>query len=243
MPDLSVFMMKAFQITVMDLVLSGDNIGVIALATRNLPPKHAKFASFIGIFAAMLLRIVFACFLVYILAIQWLPIRLIGGLLLVKITYDFIKPESSEENKPKLNEECAVESTIEDTNMHTSNKFMTAVFSIVVADITMSLDNVLAIASLADGSIVLIILGLILNVPIIFFGSQLVAKLMNKYPIVTYIGAAILAHTAFKMIFEDRLTINLLAPVVVQIISYGAALLTIIYGIYIVKKQQSPVNS
>lgn len=243
MPDLSLFMMKALQITIMNLVLSGDNIGVIALATRNLPPKHAKSASFIGIFAAMMLRILFTCFLVYILAIQWLPIRLVGGLLLVKITYDFIKPEVSEENKVQLNEECAVESNIEENNVHASKKFTKAVFSIIAADITMSLDNVLAIASLADGSMILIIFGLILNVPIIFFGSQLVAKLMNKYPIVTYIGAAILAHTSFKMIFEDRLTINLVAPVVVQIISYGAALLTIIYGIYIVKKQQSPVNS
>lgn len=217
----TIFMMSALQITLMNLVLSGDNIGVIALATRNLPPKHARSASFIGIFAAMFLRIIFTCFLAYILMIQWLPIRLVGGILLIKITYDFIKPESN----------------VEDTKVRTSNKFTGAVFSIIAADITMSLDNVLAIASIADGNTTLIIFGLVLNIPIIFFGSQLVAKLMNKYPIVTYIGAAILAHTSFKLLFEDNLTVNLLTPMMVNIISYGAAVLTIIYGLYITNKQ------
>jgi YjbE family integral membrane protein len=205
----------------MDLVLSGDNIGVIALATRNLPPKHAKSASFIGVFAAVFLRIIFTCCLAYILRIQWLPIRLIGGILLIKITFDFIKPESSQE----------------DTKVRTSNKFMGAVFSIIAADVTMGLDNVLAIASISDGNTTLIIFGLVSNIPIIFFGSQIVAKLMNKYPIVTYIGAAILAHTSFKLLFEDNLTINLLTPVMVNFISYGAAVLTVIYGLYIINKQ------
>jgi YjbE family integral membrane protein len=228
MEDLTIFMMKALQITLMNLVLSGDNIGVIALATRNLPQKHAKSASFIGIFAAMFLRIVFTCLLTYILLIQWLPIRLIGGLILIKITFDFIKPESNKEDKSESNED--------DKSVRASNKFTRAIFSIIAADITMSLDNVLAIASLADGSTILIIFGLVLNIPIIFFGSQLVAKLMNKYPIVTYIGAAILAHTSFKLIFEDNLTINLLTPVAVHAISYGAAVLTIIYGLYITNK-------
>lgn len=222
MESLSVFMVKAIQITMLDLVLSSDNIGVIALATRNLPKKHAKTATFIGIFAAMFLRVIFACFLTYILMIQWLPIKLVGGILLVKITYDFIKPQSNKE----------------DLKVSSSNKLMGAIFSIIAADVTMSLDNVLAIASLADGSTVLIIFGLILNVPIIFFGSQIVSKLMIKYPIATYIGAAILAHTSFKMLFEDRLTVNLLSHSMVNIVSYGAAVLTIIYGFYIINKSK-----
>lgn len=220
MENLTTFMIQVLQITLLDVVLSGDNIGVIALATRNLPEKHAKSASLIGVFAAVFLRIIFACLVTYILMIDWLPIRLIGGLILIKITFDFIKPESKEEN----------------VTVHTSNKFMGAVISIVAADATMSLDNVLAIASLANGNNLLIIFGLILNIPIIFFGSQFVAKLMKKYPIVTYIGAAVLAHTSFKLLFEDNLTINLFSPVIVNIISYGAAVLTIIYGLYKIKK-------
>ncbi|MBP2031884.1 YjbE family integral membrane protein [Clostridium algifaecis] len=220
MENLTAFIIQALQITLLDVVLSGDNIGVIALATRKLPEKYARSASLIGVFAAVLLRIIFACLVTYILMIDWLPIRLIGGIILIKITFDFIKPESKED----------------DINIHTSNKFMGAVISIVAADATMSLDNVLAIASLADGNDLLIIFGLILNIPIIFFGSQFVANLMKKYPIVTYIGAAILAHTSFKLLFEDNLTRNLFSPVIVNIISYGAAVLTIVYGLYIIKK-------
>ncbi|MBV4419382.1 TerC family protein [Clostridium tyrobutyricum] len=223
MENLMPFVIKALQITLLDIVLSGDNIGVIALATRNLPKKHAKSASLIGVISAVVLRIIFACLVTYILMVEWLPIRLIGGIILVKITFDFIKPNKKEE----------------DVNVHNSNKFWGAVLSIVAADATMSLDNVLAIASVAEGHDLLIIFGLILNIPIIFFGSQLVANLMKKYPIVTYIGAAVLAHTSFKMIFEDRLTHNLLSPTMVNVVSFGAAALTILYGIYVINKAKT----
>ncbi|MBA5850274.1 TerC family protein [Clostridium sp. cel8] len=226
MENLTAFIISGLQITLLDIVLSGDNIGVIALATRNLPKKHAKAASLIGVMAAVILRIIFACLITYILMIDWLPIRLVGGVILIYITINFIKPEKKDDDDLNV-------------HMHTSNKFIGAIFSIVAADATMSLDNVLAIASLADGHTGLIIFGLIVNIPIIFFGSQIVANLMNKYPIVTYIGAAILAHTSFKLIFEDRLTRNLLSPMAVNLISYGAALLTIIYGIYIINKSSS----
>ncbi len=210
----------AFQITLLDIVLSGDNIGVIALATKDLPEKYAKKASAIGVFAAVMLRIVFACFLTYILMIEWLPIKLIGGLLLIKITWNFIKPSSEVEN-------CHV---------NHSTKFIGAIWSIIIADATMSLDNVLAIAGAADGNIVLIIFGLALNIPIIFFGSQYVAKLMNKHPIVTYIGGAVLAHTAFKMLLEDKLIIPFVPNILELLIPYAVAILTMAYGFYIVSK-------
>lgn len=226
MENLTAFILSAFQITLLDIVLSGDNIGVIALATKNLPKKHAKAASLIGVISAVVLRIIFACLITYILMIEWLPIRLVGGIILIYITVSFIKPQKVHEDSTNI-------------HMHTSNKFTGAVLSIVAADATMSLDNVLAIASLAHGNNALIVFGLILNIPIIFFGSQLVADLMNKYPIVTYIGAAILAHTSFKMIFEDSLTKNLLSPIGVNVVSYGAAVLTIIYGIYCIRKSSS----
>lgn len=208
--------MGAFQITLLDIVLSGDNIGVIALATKNLPPKHAKLVSAIGVFAAVLLRIIFTCFVSYILMIQWLPIKLVGGLLLLKITWNFIKP-GNEENK---------------THVNSSNKFIGAISNIILADATMSLDNVLAIAGAAHGNIVLIVFGLLLNIPLIFFGSQYVAKLMQKYPIVTYIGGAILAHTSFKMLLEDNLIASFMPDIMEFIIPFAAALITIIYGMY-----------
>lgn len=224
MDNLTVFLIGALQITLLDIVLSGDNIGVIALATRDLPKKHAKSASIIGVFAAIFLRIVFACLITYILLIKWLPIKLIGGILLIKITWNFIKPEP-----PKL-QEAAV---------NTSNKYWSAVSSIVLADAAMSLDNVLAIAGTAQGHIGLIIFGLALNIPIIFFGSQYVAKIMNKHPITIYIGGAILAHTSFKMLLEDNLLHNFTSPMMINIISFSAAIIVLLYGLYTINKPVS----
>jgi len=223
MSDLGTFLLGALQITLLDIVLSGDNIGVIALATKDLPEKYAKKASAIGVFAAVSLRIIFACLITYILMVEWLPIRLVGGLLLIKITWNFIKSDNEEEN----------------TNVHVSTKFMGAIWSIIIADVTMSLDNVLAIASAAEGSMVLIVFGLILNIPIIFFGSQYVAKLMNKHPIVTYIGGSVLAHTAFKMLLEDKLISSYIPNIIELTVPYAAALFTIIYGLYIINKPKN----
>lgn len=223
MSELGTFLLGAMQITLLDIVLSGDNIGVIALATKDLPEKYAKKASAIGVFAAVSLRIIFACLITYILMIEWLPIKLVGGLLLIKITWNFIKGDTAEE----------------DTNVHVSKKFSGAIWSIIIADVTMSLDNVLAIAGAAEGSLVLIVFGLVLNIPIIFFGSQYVAKLMNKHPLVTYIGGAVLAHTAFKMFLEDRLITPYIPHIAAVAVPYAAALFTIIYGFYIINRPRN----
>lgn len=223
MGDLGTFLIGALQITLLDIVLSGDNIGVIALATKNLPEKYAKRASAIGVFAAVSLRIIFACLITYILMIKWLPIKLVGGLLLIKITWNFIKEDTEEEH----------------SSVKVSSKFMGAVWSIIIADVTMSLDNVLAIAGAAHGSIFLIVFGLILNIPIIFFGSQYVARLMNKHPFVTYIGGAVLAHTSFKMLLEDNLLVPYVPHLLASLIPYAAALLTLVYGAYAINRPKT----
>ncbi|PRR85452.1 TerC family protein [Clostridium luticellarii] len=238
MDNLATFLSGALQITLLDIVLSGDNIGVIALATRDLPKKHAKLASMIGVFTAVFMRILFACLITYILMIEWLPIKLVGGILLIKITWNFISPNSKKSRKKKITP---------------TGKYLAAVSSIVIADITMSLDNVLAIAGAAEGHIWLIVFGLMLNIPIIFFGSQYVARLMKKHPIIIYIGGAILAHTAFKMLLEDRLLASYVSPVIANVISFGFALIVLLYGLYITtrpvsvslkefKQQHSKVN-
>lgn len=220
MSNLITMAIGAFQITLLDIVLSGDNIGVIALATRNLPKELAKKASIIGVTAAVLLRIIFACLVTYILMIQWLPIKLVGGLLLIKITWDFIKPDNNSNN----------------VVVHSSQKLFSAVTSIILADITMSLDNVLAIAGAAAGNIVLIIFGLLLNIPIIFLGSQYVAKLMQKHKIVIYIGGAILAHTAFSMLLNDPIIKSRVSYTLIKYFPYAASILVFLYGIYIVTR-------
>ncbi|OPJ59336.1 TerC family protein [Clostridium oryzae] len=220
------FLLGVLEITLLDLTLCGDNIGVIALATRNLPKKFAKLASIIGISVAIILRIYFAACISVFLNIKWLPIKFFGGIILIKVTWDLIKPQKAKENK----------------EIGDNEKFWDAVISVVVADISMSLDNVLAIAGAANGNFMLIVFGILLNIPIIFWGSQVVVNVMNKYGIVIYIGAAILAYTSIKMIIEDDFVgkyihiSNLAAGLLPKIF----ALITMVYGLYVIycrKKQ------
>ncbi|WP_407309664.1 YjbE family putative metal transport protein [Desulfosporosinus sp. SB140] len=150
-----------FQIALINLVMSGDNLGIIALAIKNLPREYAKKASATGIIGAILLRIFFTLIITLIMRIDWLPIKLIGGIVLIKITWDFIKPQEKEQTLLEKS----------------SATFWSAVLSIILADIAISLDNVLVIGVAAKGNIWLIIWGLLINVPIIFFGSQL----LNQY--------------------------------------------------------------
>jgi len=225
MEGIMLFMLGALKITILDLTLSGDNIGIIALATKNLSPEYAKKASFIGISGAIGLRVIFACIITQIMNIQWLPIKLVGGLILVKITWDFIKPECQ-------GEDCKVKK---------ADKFWEAVAIIIIADISMSLDNVIAIASTADGNVSLIIIGILINIPIIFYGSQFVSNLMKNHPIVIYLGGAILAHTSFKMILEDNITIKYLGldPIFTTIIPLLLGICVFIYGYVTLRKNHS----
>lgn len=217
MESLILIITGVLKITLLDIVLSGDNIGVIALATKDLPEKMAKKASFIGVIAAITLRIIFACIVTYILMIEWLPIRLVGGIILIIITWHLIKPQKETELK-----------------RNTSNSFKYAIYSIVFADLTMSLDNVLAIAGSANGNLYLIVFGLLLNIPIIFYGSIYVSMIMKKHPIVIYVGAAVLAHAAFEMLLSDRLLSNIVPLYISHYLPYAAALITLIYGFYII---------
>lgn len=215
------------KITLLDIVLSGDNIGIIALATKDLPEKLAKKASFIGVIFAIVLRIIFSCFITYILMVEWLPIKLFGGIILIIITIDFIKP--------KINSESVKQKSV--------HGFWRAIYSIVFADLTMSIDNVLAIAGSANGNIFLIIFGLLLNIPIIFLGSVYVANIMKKHPFVIYIGGAILAHTAFDMFLHDKLMLSIIPEFFILYIPYAIAIIIIAYGYYITSLEKDNLRS
>ncbi|HYF84288.1 MAG TPA: TerC family protein [Clostridia bacterium] len=221
MDNILALIVGALQITILDLTLCADNIGIIALATKNLPAEYSKKATIYGISGAIGLRIIFACFMTLLLTVSAIPIKLIGGLLLVKITWDFIKPCNDEE-------ECS--------NVKQASKFWEAVGIIIIADVSMSLDNVLAIAGAANGNIWLIVFGIALNIPVLFFGSQYVSNLMKKYRIAIYIGGAVLAHTAFKMIFEDSIVYSHIPHLFGIIFPWLAAAAILLYGIYVVKK-------
>lgn len=224
MENILAFIVGALQITILDLTLCADNIGVIALATKNLPVEYSRKATIYGISGAIGLRILFACFMTLLLNISTVPIKLIGGLLLVKITWDFIKPSNDDE-------ECA--------HVKQASKFWEAVGVIIIADVSMSLDNVLAIAGAANGHLWLIVFGIALNIPVLFFGSQYVSNLMKKYKLAIYIGGAVLAHTAFKMIFEDSIVYARTPHLFGVVFPWLIAVVTLIYGIYTIKKSKA----
>ncbi|TDT46097.1 YjbE family putative metal transport protein [Fonticella tunisiensis] len=197
----------------------------MALATRNLPEKYAKNASILGIGAAVMLRILFASFITIIVSIQWLPVKLLGGILLIKITWDFIKPQKDE-----------------DTEIKAANRFWEAVGIIIIVDISMSLDNVLAIAGAANGRIEFIVFAILLNIPILFFGSRFVSNLMEKYTLVIYMAGAILAHTALKMIMEDKLIAVHLSHKIIVVFPWIIALVVLTFGFYVSRNSSLPTG-
>lgn len=176
------------QIIAIDLVLGGDNAIVIALACKNLPEKQRKLGIFYGALGAIVLRVIMVFFASALLLISGL--KIIGGILLFWIGIKLIL-DSKKENA---------------LNITQGNNLFEAIKTIIIADFVMSLDNSVAIAGAADGNIYLVIFGLLLSVPIIIWGSNIILKLIDKYPIIIYLGSALLGWIAGDMIQTDIFT-------------------------------------
>ncbi|MBD8067519.1 TerC family protein [Bacillus sp. PS06] len=171
-----------------DIVLGGDNAIVIALACRNLPEKQRNKAIVLGAVLAIILRIICTILAVFLLKVPFL--QFVGGCFLILIAYKLLTDHHEEENKIRAGVSLSA-----------------AVKTIVIADLVMGLDNVIAVAGAAHGRIHLVVLGLIVSIPIIIWGSKLILFIMERFPIFIYAGAAILAYTAGKMIVhEERLS-------------------------------------
>jgi YjbE family integral membrane protein len=186
------FLSALAAIIVIDLVLAGDNAIVIALAARNLPPKLRTKAVIWGTVGAIAVRTAMTLVVVWLLKVPGL--LLIGGALLVWIAW-------------KLLADCREEGA-ESCNAATG--FWSAMKTIIVADALMGLDNVLAIAGAAQGSFLLVVLGLLISIPIVICGSQLILKWVERFPAIVYIGAGVLAWTAVKMMTGEPLVQPLL---------------------------------
>jgi YjbE family integral membrane protein len=186
------FFSALLAIIVIDLVLAGDNAIVIAMAARNLPAHLQKKAIIWGAVGAIAVRSAMTLVVVYLLKIPGL--MLIGGLLLVWIAYRLLNPE--QEN---------------DEHGNASTTFWGAMKTIVIADAIMGLDNVLAVAGASHGSYVLVVLGLLISIPVVIWGSTQILKLVERYPSVTYLGAAVLAWTAAKMMISEPISQEWLA--------------------------------
>lgn len=258
MNELLLFLTAGLQITLLDIVLSGDNVGLIALAIRNLPKEQAKMASLVGVAGAIGFRILFASIFTTLITIQWLPLKLIGGLLLLKITWDLLKtaPQESQQNVltdevPPQEQEKGLLSSPAPAEPNTNIDlvppkslahpgFWKAVSTIILADLSMSLDNVLAVGGAANGNVGLIAFGITLNLPLLFFGSQYVADLMNKYRLIIYIGAGVLIHTALAMILEEHLLTPYIPHLVAVVVPWVIALCVLVHGYFSTRKKPEP---
>ncbi|AMX84499.1 hypothetical protein GS3922_12960 [Geobacillus subterraneus] len=198
------FWTALLSIIIIDLVLAGDNAIVIGLAARNLPKHQQKKAIIWGTAGAVVVRALATIFVVWLLKIPGL--LLVGGLLLVWIAYKLLVEEKGHDD------------------IEAGGSLWEAMRTIIIADALMGLDNVLAVAGAAHGSFLLVILGLLISVPIMVWGSTLILKWIERFPIIITIGAGVLAWTASKMIVGEPFLKEYFAN---PVIKYGFELLVV----------------
>ena len=200
-------------IILIDLVLAGDNAIVIALAARSLPPHLQKKAIMWGTVGAIAVRTVMTIGVVWLLKVPGL--MLVGGLGLLWIAYKLLADTGEKEHSGPV-----------------ANTFWGAMKTIMVADALMGVDNVLGVAGAAHGSFDLVVIGLLISVPIVVFGSTLVLKLVERFPSIMYVGAAVLAFTAGKMIVNEKVLAQFFkGPDTAHLVAYWAVCILAIVGV------------
>jgi YjbE family integral membrane protein len=177
------FWLALVQIMLINIVLSGDNAVVIALACRSLPPEQQKRAIMFGSVGAIVLRVVLTFFAVFLLGLPYL--KLVGAVLLLWIGVGLLKGDDGEEE------------------LEGHSNLVAAIKTIIVADLVMSLDNVIGVAAAAKGNVVLLVVGLVVSIPLIIYGSTIILKLMNRFPLIITAGAALLGWVAGEMAVSD----------------------------------------
>jgi len=187
------FIVSLGSIVVVDLALSGDNAVVIAAAAKSLAPNLRKRALIAGAACAVITLVVAAVFATRLLHVRFL--QLVGGIAILWIAVNLFREEPAQESSAAR-----------------VAGFWKAMWFIIVADVTMSTDNILATAALAQGNLKLLMFGLGISIPIVVFASGLLAALMDKYPVIVYIGAALLGRVAGQMIMTDAFMEQMFAP-------------------------------
>jgi YjbE family integral membrane protein len=177
------FWVGLLKIIGVNIILSGDNAVVIALAARSLPPRQQKAAVLWGSGAAVVMRIILTVFAVALLTLPWL--KLVGALLLFWIGIKLLVPEEGGDD------------------IDAASNLWSAVKTILIADLVMSIDNVIAVAAAAGGSLTLLILGLAISIPLVIFGSTMLLHLMERWPVIITIGGGLLGFVAGEMLVTD----------------------------------------
>ena len=223
------FWLAVGQIIMIDILLGGDNAVVIALACRNLPGKQRTKGIIYGTMGAIILRVILIAFALALLAIPYL--KIVGAVLLLWIGVKLLQPEDEG-----------------DHTISSSDKLWAAVKTVIIADLVMSVDNVLAIAGAAQGAhqqhqLPLVIFGLLVSIPIIVGGSQLVLKLMERFPVVITLGAMLLGWIAGQMAYSDPAIKLYLpeAPFWAYVVAAAGALLVLVTG-KVMQARQAPAD-
>lgn len=186
------FWVDVAKIIMIDLLLSGDNAVVIALACRNLPADQRKRGILFGVVGAIVLRVVLTFFAVSLLSLPYL--KLIGAFLLIWIGVKLLLPEDDHD----------------EGSITADTRLFGAVKTIIIADFVMSLDNVLGVAAAAHGNLILLVFGLLISIPLIAWSSQLVLKVIDRFPLVINAGGALLGYVAGEMLLSEAMFAPLL---------------------------------
>ncbi|MCZ8252905.1 MAG: TerC family protein [Hylemonella sp.] len=225
------FWIAVGQIILIDILLGGDNAVVIALACRSLPPEQRRKGIIWGTAGAIILRVILIAFALALLAVPYL--KLVGAILLIWIGVKLLIPEDEDAHG----------------NIQASDKLWGAVKTIIVADLVMSVDNVIAIAGAAQGAgeqhqLPLVIFGLLVSIPIIVWGSQLVLKLMDRFPIIITLGGMLLGWIAGTMAHSDPAVVDYLPQEKVWNYGFGiaGALLVLVVG-KLAQKKRAPAEA
>lgn len=216
----AVFWSAFGSILLANIVLSGDNAVVIAMAARSLKPEQRNKAIFWGSAAAIVMRIVLTLVAIQLLSLPYL--KIVGAILLVYIGVDLLKGGGDEDGHGKE-----------------INSMGAAIRTILIADLVMSLDNVLAVAAAAKGNMPLLILGLLISIPLIIFGSTLLMKVMEKFPVIITIGAGLLGFLAGEMLLTDPAFVGFFGKLDEQTILFGGiigAAIVIGLGLWLQKR-------
>jgi YjbE family integral membrane protein len=217
-----VFLLGALQIIVIDLVLAGDNALVIAMAVRRLPGRERRLATILGAAGAVAMRVPLTFVASRLLTVEFL--KMAGGLFVLWIALKVLVDAS----EPP---ETAV----------APSRLLKAVWYVMFADLTMSVDNILAIAGTAKGSLTLIFFGLAVSIPFVVLSSNLLANLMNRYPVLVYLGIGILGKVAGDMVLTDGFVARVLAPsqTTIYIVDGVLAVGLILTGLLVCRKKRN----
>jgi len=220
------FWVAAFEIIVINILLSGDNAVVIALACRNLPPKQKWWGIFWGVVGAVVLRIILTFFAVQLLTLPYL--QTIGALLLLWIGVKLIAEDEGGD----------------DHDVAASDRLFAAVKTVILADLVMSIDNVIGVAGAAKGSLVLLVFGLVVSIPLVVLGAQLIMKLVEKMPWLVIAGGGLLGYIAGEIAIED-VTVKPWVTANAPWLHYGAPIagvvIVVALGLWLTRRQKRAV--